>query len=94
MDGAAAGGPTILQFFPIWTKTPWLEHPHQAGQEQRIQFVGAQHPHLVCMMVMILLNSIVDITSWTGKKKRTTSNLLSSHCPSKTGSMENTGPLA
>ena len=43
MDGAAAGGPTILQFFPIWTKTPWLEH-HQAGQEQRIQFVGAQQP--------------------------------------------------
>jgi hypothetical protein len=42
-----AGGPaTILQFFPIWTKTPWLEH-HQAGQEQRLQFLGAQHPNSV-----------------------------------------------
>jgi hypothetical protein len=44
MDGAAAGGPTILQLFPIWTKIPWLEH-HHAGQEQRIQFLGgAQQP--------------------------------------------------
>jgi hypothetical protein len=58
---------------------PMAGTPHQAGQEQRIQFLGAQHPHLVCMMVRILLNSTVDITSWTGKKKRTTSNLLSSH---------------
>ena len=76
----ASGGPTILQFFPrIWTNTPWLKHHMMAGQEQKIQFLGAQHPHSAWMMVRIILKSIVDITSWTGKNKRTTSNLLSSH---------------
>jgi hypothetical protein len=105
----AGGGETpswmvlLLVDQPFSSSFQYGRKPHGWNTTRQVRsrgfsfLVPSSHPHSVCMMVRILLNSIVDNTSTrTGKKKRTTSNLLvSSHCPrSKTGSMANGGPLA